>query len=251
MNATLSELRAQPHISISQLKSFLQCPRRYFLQYVERAQPSFRSAALAFGSAWHATIDEHLLRSTPLAPVGADALKDFFAGELEHELNADGPAVLFDDERDDTGQMLDLGVRMLDAFLGAVPVPEKVVGVEIPFSLFLDDAETGEVLATPLIGGMDAVVRERGVDVAWELKTGKRRWSGDQLEFDLQPTAYRLAARELGYDAEVKLVVTTKATRPDVQIEAREPWPRRRARPLRSDRLRPPRRDGGRRSSGA
>ena len=37
---------------------------------------------------------------------------------------------------------------------------------------------------------------------------------------DPQPTAYTIAARELGYrDAEVKLLVTTKATKPDVQVK--------------------------------
>jgi hypothetical protein len=54
----------------------------------------------------------------------------------------------------------------------------------------------------------------------WELKTGKKKFSADQLEYDPQPTAYVMAARELGYeDAGVKLLVTTKTREPDVQIE--------------------------------
>jgi hypothetical protein len=35
--------------------------------------------------------------------------------------------------------------------------------------------------------------------MVWELKTGKRRWSIDQLDFDVQPTAYGMAARALGH----------------------------------------------------
>ena len=45
-------------------------------------------------------------------------------------------------------------------------------------------------------------------------------WSPDQLELDPQPTAYRMGARQLGVDeAELKLLVTTKAKKPDVQVE--------------------------------
>jgi CRISPR/Cas system-associated exonuclease Cas4 (RecB family) len=66
---------------------------------------------------------------------------------------------------------------------------------------------------------MDAIVVVGGTTEVWELKTGKKKWSADQMEFDPQPTAYVMAARELGYDARVKLLVTTKTREPDVQIE--------------------------------
>jgi CRISPR/Cas system-associated exonuclease Cas4 (RecB family) len=67
---------------------------------------------------------------------------------------------------------------------------------------------------------MDAIVEEDGHPVVLELKTGKRRWTADQLDYDLQPTAYGMAARALGHDgAGVKIVLTTKAKKPDVQVE--------------------------------
>ena len=54
----------------------------------------------------------------------------------------------------------------------------------------------------------------------WELKTGKKKWSADQLDFDLQPTAYGMATRALGYkDARVTLLVTTKGKSADIQVE--------------------------------
>jgi hypothetical protein len=79
---------------------------------------------------------------------------------------------------------------------------------------------TGEIAAVPLIGAIDAIVVDEGKTEVWELKTGKKKWSADQMEYDPQPTAYVMAARELGYeDAEVKLLVTTKTREPDVQVE--------------------------------
>ncbi len=80
-------------------------------------------------------------------------------------------------------------------------------------------AKTSALLPVQLIGSMDALAIENGVETLWELKTAKRKWSADQLEFDLQSTVYRIAARSMGYDPELKLLVTTKANTPDVQVE--------------------------------
>ena len=79
---------------------------------------------------------------------------------------------------------------------------------------------TGEVLDRPLIGSMDAIVIDQGKAAVWELKTAKRKWTADQFEFDPQLTAYRIGARSLGLDeAELKVLVTTKTLKPDVQVE--------------------------------
>ena len=73
----------------------------------------------------------------------------------------------------------------------------------------------------PLIGAVDAVVSDGETTAVWELKTGKRRWDRNQTEFDLQSTAYATAAEELGYGgAEMKVLVTLKWARPDVQVES-------------------------------
>ena len=220
MSPTLAELRATPHLSVAQLKTFIQCPRKYFLQYIERAAPSHRSAALAFGSAWHSTIDEWLINSSQDAPVPNAELHEVFKAALEQELLREGPPVLFDDDQEDLGRLVGTGMRMVDAFVRAVPLPAKVIGVEIPFGLTLVDPTTGEVLPVPLIGSIDALVVEGGETSLWELKSGKRRWSSDQVEYDLQPTAYVQAARELGEEPDaVKLIVATKSSQPDIQVE--------------------------------
>jgi hypothetical protein len=111
-------------------------------------------------------------------------------------------------------------MAMLDAFTAKVPMPDEVLRIELPFSVELFDPSTGEALPAPLIGSVDAVVRENGRTALWELKSAKRRWSEDALMYDLQPTSYQVGLRSQGLDdVDLKLLVTTKSRRPDVQVE--------------------------------
>ncbi len=219
MTQTLSELRQLPHLSVSQLKTFLQCPRKYRYQYIDRSLPAFRPIALAFGTAWHEAVGHHLLVSTAGEPVDRDELCTVFRDALRAEVMRDGPPVLFEDN-ETLDETIELGLRMVNVFVATVPLPRKILGVEIPFALELVHPVTEEVVPLPLIGGIDALVVEDNTLAVWELKSGKKKWSADQLEFDTQPTAYTMAARELGHEnATLKLLVTTKTKTPAVQVE--------------------------------
>jgi putative RecB family exonuclease len=224
MHSSLDTLRQQPHVSVSALKMWLSCPRKFRLHYVDRAQPSHRSIALAFGHAWHDLIGRVLWLHQKGRELRRNELRDYFAAALEREINADGPPVLFEDG-ENAAALVVTAMHMLEAFLARVPLPEKLLHIELPFRLDLFDPETGEMLPMPLIGAIDAVIEdERGIEV-FEIKSGKRRWSQDAVLFDFQPTAYRMAVRAAarcpGQLAEprLKLIVTTKAQKPDVQVE--------------------------------
>jgi CRISPR/Cas system-associated exonuclease Cas4 (RecB family) len=213
---TLAALRAMPHTSISAIKTYVACPRLYHYRYVEYAQAAWRPLALVFGSAFHTTVGQYLLWSAHGRFVPIEELREHLRDALARGIHADGPPVLFEEEQNE-GDVVDQGVTMLDAFVERVSLPEVVHGVEVPFRLDLVHPVTGEVLDVPLIGALDALVEEEGRDAVWELKTAKKKWSSDQIEYDLQGTAYTMAARALGHEAEVELLVTTKATKPDVQ----------------------------------
>jgi putative RecB family exonuclease len=217
---SLAELRAKPHTSVSQVKTFISCPRRYFHQYTERATPAFKSVSLVLGTAWHATLAEHFTRSRPDDLVPVDELRAHLRDGIVRGVGGDEVPVLFDEEEQSTGAVVDTAMMMLDAFLEHVPLPERVLGVEVPFRLELAHPATGEIHALPLVGAMDAIVEEEGRTVVLELKTGKRRWSQEEVALDLQPSAYRTAARALGYDRPaLRLLLTTKAKKPAVQVE--------------------------------
>lgn len=216
---TLEELRAIPHLSVSQLKTFIQCPRKYALAYVHGVVPQFRPVALAFGTAWHEAVGFHLTTSTAAQLADRDEVKTIFRERLSIAVEGDAIPVLFDDG-EDVGKAIDLGTRMLDVFLDRLELPDRIIGVELPFSLEIVDPEFGDVLDVPLIGALDALVLRDGRPAVWELKTSKKKWSVDQLEYDLQPTAYAMAAEQLGYEApDLVLMVATKTAKPDVQVE--------------------------------
>ncbi len=207
-------------LSASALQAWIDCPRKFRLTRIDRVEPSFRPVALAFGSGWHEALGFILFAHGRGEAVTRDEQRQRFRDALARQIRADGPPVLYEDDEDE-GRLADIGVEMLDAFLDGVPLPERVLGIEVPFDVELYDPETGEVLEVPLIGSLDAVVEERGRTVVLEFKSGKRRWSDEKIGHDLQATTYRIGAKSRGIsDPEQRLVVTTKsATRPQVQIE--------------------------------
>ena len=215
MSMSLADLRSVPHLSVSRIKTFLQCPQKHALQYIEHIEPAFRPIAFAFGTAFHEAVGAHLSRTA-----SPEELVAIFRDSFTAAVGADCPPVLFDEEEADLAATIDVGARMLEVFIQKVPRPESVLGVEAPFALEPGHPITGEVASLPVIGAIDALVQLEAVVGVWEVKTAKRKWSSDQLEFDLQSTAYRMAARSMGYDdAEATLLVATKTKVPDLQVE--------------------------------
>lgn len=210
----LAELRARPHTSISRVKEYLSCPRRYFLKHELKVTPDFRPAALALGTAWHAFVDEWLMSDDSHAE-----LRERFRDHLKAELASDHLPVLFDDVDEDEGKFVDRAMKMAAVFLGHMKKPDEVVGVELAFSSEIVHPQSGEVLDFLVAGAIDAIVIEGGRRYLWEVKSAARRWSDDQIEFDLQVTLYGRVARERGIDdARLRLIVTTKAALPSLQI---------------------------------
>lgn len=216
MTATLSELRKKRHLSISAIKCFLSCSRKYHLAYVERARADYYPAALALGSAWHAAIAGWLNRDA-----SDDALEEQLRDDLRERLRRDDTPILFDDANEDADHFIEHAVKMFKTFRESVPRPRTVLGTEIAFETEIAHPTTGEVLPIPVIGAIDAVaVEDDGVGRLWELKTAGKKWpsSGGATEFDPQVTLYRKAARELGYDGvRLRVLVTTKTKEPMVQ----------------------------------
>jgi CRISPR/Cas system-associated exonuclease Cas4 (RecB family) len=215
MNMSLAALRKKPHSSASALKTFLTCPRQYFFRYVEHAVAAFRSASLSFGRAFHAAVGVHLMKSSELRAVPLDELVEVFRHVFMAELTEGSVPVLFDDEEQNADELLDKARDMLEVFVEQFPLPSLVLGIEVPFELLLQHPHTGETAELPLIGAMDVIAQFDTQRRVLEIKTGKRKWSADQVDYDLQPTIYRIAANDLGHEqAETELVVVTKAKQP-------------------------------------
>lgn len=209
-------------VSVSQLKEFAICPRRYELHRVRGLEPAFMPVPLALGSAVHSAI---AALYTAIHDRGEAApLDEVLQVFRDAWSSAASGAVPLKLDKDDEDGPVDAGVRMLTALHAYVVAgePVRVVAVELPFSgVALHDPATGEMLEEALSGVLDLVVAEHGRNVIVEHKTAARKWTRDQFDHDFQVTAYQAASRTLGLGAVVGLrfQVVTKAQRAVVQVE--------------------------------
>ena len=91
------------------------------------------------------------------------------------------------------------GIQLVKVFCENV-APQRVIGVEVPFSVDLVLEETGEVLPCKLSGIFDLVESdEKGALIIVELKTSSKRFTDDQIDLDLQGTLYSYALREMRF----------------------------------------------------
>jgi putative RecB family exonuclease len=218
MTATLKLLRAERHISVSSISSYLKCPRQYEHRYVLGTPSEHRDASLAFGSSIHAALAVFYsaLRDGKPEPT-VEELSDRFRSTWQQELCSDPPILFGDKESSDS--LAETGTSMLSCFLQSASRPCTVVEVEMPFSIELVDDRSGMVLP-PLVGVFDAVVQdEDGSYTVLEHKTAARRWTSDRLSFDPQITGYHVAAPQMGLgNAQVAIQLLVKTKTPSFEV---------------------------------
>lgn len=208
------------YVSVSQLKTYLRCPRQYELRYVRGEKPESVAVALVLGAAVHAALASYYTGLRDGAVLGLEDMLEVFAGAWIAAQPPDMPVLT-----DDGAPLASVAahgaamVRVFHAHAARAPAVRPVL-IEAPFNADLHDPITGEVLDEKLTGVIDLVAEREGKLRIFEHKTSARRYGRDQLDFDLQPTAYLYAARELRVEVEgVTFQVLTKAATPVVQVE--------------------------------
>jgi len=79
--------------------------------------------------------------------------------------------------------------------------------------------DTGEVQDENLIGAFDLVVNDGRRRTIVENKTSARKYGEDQIRWDIQPTGYQFAAKQMGLgDVGVQYQVVTKTRTPALQV---------------------------------
>lgn len=174
-----------PHWSYSALNTYLQCPMKYAMRYVEHAPEERTGACFPFGRAFHAVLSERAFKGPEFTL--EDAKEDFavyFQGETEASENlVYKPEETFD-------SCLNKGFDMLAVALENWQDDYTVKSVAESFSVTIPGVEH------PLIGEFDLVVEEGGKEpciVDW--KTSSSRWPMGKADFERQATAYCYAYR--------------------------------------------------------
>jgi putative RecB family exonuclease len=168
------EPASRDYISFSAIKTYQQCPLRYFYRYIAGIPEHTISAAFVFGGAVHRAIEHHFqsLLESNTAPSQEELLSEYRAGWQDHSL----PIRFSKDEQ--AGSFDDLAVRMLKAFANSdLSRPAgKIIAIE-------------ETLRGDLIPGLPDVLGR--VDLIWETKqelviadwkTSRAKYSQDQVD---------------------------------------------------------------------
>lgn len=207
------------HVSVSQIKTWLRCPRQYELKYVRGFKPESVPRALAFGSAFHSALAHYYTaKKNTTAAATADELVEVFRAAWTENTSGSIP---IETANDDAADPMDLGGKMLGAFAEhAANDTSEVLAVEEPFTSTLRDPDSGEVLEEVLTGYIDLIVLEDERPVVVEHKTSAKKYGADQLRFDVQPTGYQHAMHERGWrDVGLRFQIVTKTKTPQVQVE--------------------------------
>lgn len=201
-----------PYLGPSKLRTYLQCPRKFEYQYVERlSRPSAPAATV--GSVVHKVV-QHAHRahwSLADADEAAEMLSDLWLvvkGETDDPHSYEAAAAIKDAQ---------------DVWL-----PWYLQWIAGQTDIAVEEQWTLAVPGTDLTlrGTIDRVYIAGGVVTISDVKTGKRTPSGLSLANDLQLTLYSWAGRELGLREDVLEIVAMRAqgvqmtTRTDAYIAA-------------------------------
>jgi len=198
-----------PYLSVSQITTYLQCPRKYRFRYIERREPERRAVELAFGSAVHASVawwvtervagrEPSPEQLTKLAQV--DWSSELAAGDLKFE-------------KQSAEELGSIAERLVGLFAECFQL-ETLVGAEVGFEVELWDPLAHRALPVPLKGFLDIETPEGFI----ELKTCSRRTSW--LNWSLQLGAYSYAMRERsGHRPKVRVVELLRTAAATLHVE--------------------------------
>ena len=183
---------AQLHVSYSQLFTYTLCPMKYAHNYVWATPPESRPLTMIFGKAIHAAAEQYYRclqekgKALPLQEMG-----QAFETSFSKELKSSEVKIGLKKDQSIEGAMVQ-GGELVKLFHSEIR-PQKIVAVELPFSVSVPDIVNGGNLPCQLVGYFDLVESDDDAYLIGELKTSAQKYSSLKLEYDLQPTAYSYA----------------------------------------------------------
>lgn len=194
------------HLSYSSISAYLDCPENWRRKYIAK-EPTMSSPALAFGSAFHGTLEQAVTIENPdiLSIWGQEWNKALEKQEIFW--GADTPEDIFND-----------GVRMFSNadLLAEVakikpgideqgPKIERRVELRVPG------------VPIPIIGYIDIILTD---GTPADFKTSARSWSDDKAQDSLQSLFYLAAMNQMSIPVNWKFahIVFVKTKTPKVQI---------------------------------
>lgn len=184
--------QTQLHVSYSQLFTYTLCPMKYAHHYVWATKPENRPLSMIFGKAIHAAAEKYyrcIQENGTTLPLG-ELTEEFNTAFADAIRSCDIKIAMKKDESIEGARVQ--GAELLKLFHSEIR-PQKIVAVELPFSVSVPDLVNGGDLPCQLVGFFDLVESDHDTYLIGELKTSAQKYSSLKLEYDLQPTAYSYA----------------------------------------------------------
>jgi putative RecB family exonuclease len=204
---------ARDYISYSAIRTYQQCPLRYYFRYIAGIPEKTISAAFVFGGAVHRAIEHHFqcLLESNTAPSQDELLAAYRAGWQDHSL----PIRFSKDEQ--ASSFDDLAVRMIKAFSDShLSRPAgKIIAIE--------ETLRGDLIPglPDVLGRVDLILDTTQELIVADWKTSRAKYSQEQVdESAAQLLLYGELARDFAPGKQIKLQFGVLTKTKDVSIDA-------------------------------
>lgn len=216
----LPDTRAPPqpvtprdYISFSAIKSYQQCPLRYFFRYIAGLPEETISAALVFGSSIHRAIEQHFRK---LLETNEAATQEEMLAAYRSEWQQQSLPVRFSKD-EHANSFNDLAKRMITAFVQSeLAQPEGRI-------LAIEESLRGELVPglPDLLGKVDLIVETTSELVIHDWKTSRSKYTPDQVdESAAQLLLYGELAKDFAPGKRLRLQFGVLTKTKDVSIDA-------------------------------
>ncbi len=199
------------YLSVSQLNTFLICPRKYRFRYIDHIEPERKAAAMAFGSAVHTTIEWWSRRRLEGSHPSLDRTLCIFRADWTAQT---APGGLTFDGKQTPESLQELGETLVGLFVTKFAHRTFSV-VEERFEVPIIDHDTGEELAVPLVGYIDFIEDD---GVVGEIKTAAKKVDPNGYQWLVQLSGYSYAWRQIsGTEPRISVVELLKTKKPALE----------------------------------
>lgn len=178
------------HLSYSSISAYQSCPAFWKFRYIDKVQAP-TSVNLVFGSAWHNTIEEHIVNQAERKPSDLLAI---WSTKWNEQISKDQ---VIDWGLDTPEHFHNEGIRMLqcpDVAKLLLDLRPKKRGKEgWAIEQYCELKVPG--VPIPVIGYIDLITED---GIPNDFKTSSRSWSSDQAASELQPIFYLAALNQSG-----------------------------------------------------
>jgi putative RecB family exonuclease len=200
----LSDLRKTPHLSSSSINDYIECGLLYEFGRIDHLPMEFKSDALEFGSAIHATLAEFYQFKMVGDILPLKIVHQCF--ETNWKLLAEGREDIRYSEEEDFESLLRKGKELLSVWYDKLPKDDfKILSIEEAFTFSIPG------IPLPIIGATDLVEEDSsGAIIITDFKTSGKAYSVDEVDKNPQLTIYQMAFKNNGYrDREILLKFDT------------------------------------------